>query len=293
MPVAALAPVRFPSSGKPACGAAHLQPDTPMINRFNLSASSASRHVGAAAFAFGLLPAIGLAASVSFQTPTTFTTTSVLDAPLSVSGYTNITLVQAQNFGGNAQTVTTPASQTINFANAPENSGGPASGTVSAVFYGGSETNANLFAGNTGSAAFDAVLDSQSWATQQAGGNRQTVRIGGLTIGQTYIVQLLFSDQRTGNGGRTQFLADATSGGNTSATFSTASATSLLASFSATAVTQDIFLFPGVGTSAPNDTTVAAFTLYSATAVPEPASFASVAGLLALGAVGLRRSRRR
>jgi hypothetical protein len=264
-----------------------------MTHCFNRSVPAASRRLGAVALAFaGLIPAAGFAASVSFQTPATFTDTSVLDAPLSLSGFTSVTLVQAQNFGGNAQTVTTPGSQTLNFANAPENNAAP-SGTVSAVFYGGSETNANLFAGNTGSAAFDAVLDSQSWATQQAGGNRQTVRIGGLTIGQTYLVQLFFSDQRTGNGGRTQFLADATSGGNTSAEFSTASATSVIGSFSASAITQDIFIFPGLRTSAPNDTTVAAFTLYSATAVPEPASFASVAGILALAAVGLRRSRRR
>ncbi len=229
------------------------------------------------------------AASVDFLAPATFSDTSVLDAPLSLSGYTDITLVQAQNFGGNAQSVTTAGLQTINFANAPENNAAP-SGTVSAVFYGGSETNANLFAGDTGSAAFNAVLDSQSWATQQPA-NRQTVRIGSLTDGQTYIVQFLFSDQRSGNGGRTQFLADATSGGNLSAEFSTASPTSVMGTFTASGAFQDVFIFPGLSTSNPNDSTVAGFTLYSATAIPEPSSFSALAGFMAVGAVALRRRR--
>ena len=264
-----------------------------MITRFKPSASSASRRVGAAALALAglLLPAIGFAASVSFQAPTPFSTTSVLDAPLSLSGYTNIALVQAQNFGDSAiKTVSTPASQTIVFADAPESGSAP-SGTSSGVFYGGSEWNAGLFSGGTGSIQFDDLLRGQSWATSQPS-NRQTVRIGDLTIGQTYIFQMFFSDQRSGNGGRTQFLADAIGGGNLSAEFSTASATSVIGTFSATGVTQDIFIFPGLSTSAPNDTTVAAFTLYSATAIPEPASFAGVVGVLVLGAAGLRRSRR-
>lgn len=265
-----------------------------MLKRFNNpSAPSASRRLGATAFAFaGLLPALGFAASVSFQTPSTFTDTSVLDEPLSLSGFTSVTLVQAQNFGDAAiKTVSTPGSQTIIFANAPESGSGP-SGTSSGVFYGGSEWNAGLFSGGTGSTQFDDLLRGQSWANGQPT-NRQTVRIGDLTIGQTYIFQMFFSDQRAGNGGRTQFLADALSGGNLSVEFSTASATSVIGSFSASAVTQDIFIFPGLTTSAPNDSTVAAFTLYSATAIPEPSSFAGIAGVLALGAVGLRRSRRR
>lgn len=229
------------------------------------------------------------AASVSFQSPTPFTASSILDAPLSLSGYTGATLVEAQNFGDIAKTVSTPGGQTINFADAPESFGGP-TGTVSAVFFGGSEWNPGLFTGNTGSATFDDVLDSQSWASSQPG-NRQTVRIGSLSIGQTYIVQLFFSDMRGGNGGRTQFLADATSGGNSSAEFSTASSTSVIGTFVASGAFQDVFLFPGLSTSAPNDTTVAAFTLYSATAIPEPSTFAALVGALALGAVALRRRR--
>lgn len=264
-----------------------------MINRSHASAPSASRRAGAAAFAFaGLLPAIGFAASVSFQTPTTFTDTSVLDEPLSLSGYTGATLVQAQNFGDAAiKTVSTPASQTIVFANAPESGSGP-TGTSSGVFFGGSEWTAGLFSGGTGSVQFDDLLRGQSWANGQPT-NRQTVRIGDLSIGQTYIFQMFFSDQRAGNGGRTQFVADATSGGNLSAEFSTASATSLIGTFIADAATQDIFIFPGLSTSAPNDSTVSAFTLYSATAIPEPSAAAGLAGALALGLVGLRRSRRR
>ena len=230
------------------------------------------------------------AASVTFLTPTTVSSTSALDAPLSLPGYTGQTLVQAQNFGDAAiKTVSTPAAQTIVFADAPESFSGP-SGTSSGVFYGGSEWNAGLFSGGTGSIQFDDLLRGQSWASGQPA-NRQTVRIGNLTIGQTYIVQLFFSDQRSGNGGRTQFLADALTGGTLSTEFSTASATSVLASFSAGAVTQDIFIFPGLSTSSPNDSTVAAFTLYSATAIPEPSTCAALAGAMALGAVALRRRR--
>ncbi len=270
-----------------------LSPDTPMIHRFSPPVSSASRRIGAAAFVLaGLLPALGFAASVSFNTPSVVTSTAALDEPLALSGYSGITLVQAQNFGDSAiKTVSTPASQTLVFANAPESGSGP-SGTASGVFYGGSEWNAGLFSGGTGSVQFDDLLRGQSWANGQPA-SRQTVRIGDLTIGQTYIFQMFFSDQRSGNGGRTEFLSDSLVGGNQSAEFSTASAVSVIGVFSATAAFQDIFIFPGLTTSAPNDSTVAAFTLYSATAIPEPASFAGLAGALALGAAGLRRSRRR
>ena len=211
------------------------------------------------------------AATITFQTPTTFSTTSVLDAPLTLSGYSGVTLVDARNFGDSAQSVTTTGAQTIHFADTPADGDHGPSGTVSGVFYGWGEKNPALFAGSTGSAGFDAVLQSQAWGPSQRLGNRQTVRIGSLTIGQTYIVQLLFSDMRTGNEGRTQFLADATSGGNRSAEFSTATATSVVATFTADAVSQDVFIFPG--SSSPFDSTVAGFTLYSATAIPaaEPA----------------------
>ncbi len=241
--------------------------------------------------AFVLGAAHAHAASVSFQSPTSVLDTSVLDLPLSLAGYTDATLVQAQNFGDGAiKTVSTPAAQTIVFADAPESGSGP-TGTSSGVFFGGSEWNAGLFAGGTGSIQFDDLLRGQSWANGQPA-NRQTVRIGDLTIGQTYIFQMFFSDQRGGNGGRTQFISDSLSGGSSSVEFSTGSAIAMIGSFSADAVFQDIFIFPGLTSTAPNDSTVAAFTLYSATPIPEPSSFAGVLGLFALSAVGLRRARR-
>lgn len=229
------------------------------------------------------------AASVSFETPTTFTDTSVLDLPLSLSGYTDIAFSQAQNFGdNNNKTVVTVGGQSIFFTDSSEFNSAP-TGTASAVFYGGTEWNGALFAGDTGSIQFNDILDGQSWATQQPT-NRQTVRIGGLSIGQTYIVQLFFSDQRGSSSGRTQSLADAITGGNSSDVFSTALPTSVIGTFAADGLTQDIFILSGVGN--PNDSTVAAFTLYSATAIPEPSSFAALAGAFALTAVGLRRRRR-
>ncbi len=182
-------------------------------------------------------------------------------------------MVDARNFGGSAQSVTTTGAQTIHFADTPADGDHGPSGTVSGVFFGWGEKNPALFAGSTGStgsAGFDAVLQSQAWGPSQRLGNRQTVRIGSLTIGQTYIVQLLFSDMRTGNERRTQFLADATSGGNRSTEFSTASATSVVATFTADAVSQDVFIFPGLSSSSPNDSTISGLTLYSATAIPAP-----------------------
>lgn len=230
------------------------------------------------------------AASVTFLAPTTFTDTSVLDLPLSLPGYTGQTYVQGQNFGdNNSKTVVTAGGQSLFITDSSEFNSAP-TGTASAVFWGGTEWNGALFAGDTGSIQFNDILDGQSWATSQPA-NRQTVRIGGLTVGQTYIVQLFFSDQRGGSAGRTQYVADALTGGNSSAEFSPFSPTSLVGVFSASDVVQDVYIFPGLSSTAPNDTTVAAFTLYSATAIPEPSACVACVGAVALGAIALRRRR--
>ena len=230
------------------------------------------------------------AASINFMAPTTFTDTSVLDLPLSLPGYTGQTYVQGQNFGdNNSKTVVTVGGQSLFINDSSEFNSAP-TGTASAVFWGGTEWNGSLFAGDTGNTPFNDILDGQSWATSQPT-NRQTVRIGGLTVGQTYIVQLFFADQRGGSAGRTQFASDAITGGNNSAEFSPFSPTSLIGVFSASDVYQDVFLFPGLTSAAPNDTTVAAFTLYSASAIPEPSTSAACVGAFALGVVALRRRR--
>lgn len=230
------------------------------------------------------------ASSIHFLAPTTFSTTAVLDLPLAVPGYTGQTYVQGQNFGdNNSKTVVTAGGQSLFINDSSEFNSAP-TGTASAVFWGATEWNPSLFAGDTGSIPFNDILDGQSWATSQPT-NRQTVRIGGLTVGQTYIVQLFFADQRGGSAGRTQYASDAITGGSSSAEFSPSSPTSLIGIFSAGDVFQDVFLFPGLTSSAPNDTTVAAFTLYSATAIPEPSTSAACVGALALGVVALRRRR--
>ncbi len=269
-----------------------------MFNRFNPSASSASRRAGAAAFAFAaLLPALGFAATITFDTPVTGVTgTTVLDTPLSFSG---ATLVQAVNFGSGAgsgaQTVVT-ASQTIAFT-AGTISGNAVSGTATTLFNSGAQGGVLLSPATTGNTQFDNVLKSDGWHSQATDATRPlTLQIGGLTIGQSYVITLLSADGRASSAGRTQQYFDTFSGGvfsgGSSASFSQNTNGSVTGTFIADAATQHIFIraTDAIGNA---DTTLSGFTLYSVAAIPEPASFASVAGLLALGAVGLRRSRRR
>jgi hypothetical protein len=219
------------------------------------------------------------ASFVTFQNSVAITDTSALDAPLSFAG---ATLIEAQTFGWppTAQTVSTVGGQTINFTGANPTWGGP-SGTASTLYRAGGENNADLFAGTTGDAGFDGVLDSQGWCNTGSSLSPSGLRLGNLTAGNSYVALLLASDMRSGSAGRTQQYHDTENfSGSASDSFSVQGPTYVLAAFVADANGyQDIFIKDTRGSGW--DTTFAGFTLYSVTSVPEPTS----AAMLGLGSL--------
>ena len=80
----------------------------------------------------------------------------------------------------------------------------------------GQTNSADMFAGDSGNAEFDQVMDSFAYD----GPNPKVLTLNGLFVGLTYRVQLFVSDDRSCCNGRTQFWSDSpTSGaGNESAT---------------------------------------------------------------------------
>jgi hypothetical protein len=248
----------------------------------------------AAALGVGLLVAgFSHAATLTFQTPvTSLSDTSVLDAPLSL---TDATLVQAFNFGSGAgsgaQSVAT-GSQTINFL-AGTTSGLAPSGTATTLFQVGTQGGVLLSPTTTGNTQFDNVLKSDGWHNTATDATPIVLQLGGLTIGQSYVVSIFSADGRTGSADRTQQYWDTFSGGvfsgNSSASFSENTNAAVLATFTADATTQSIYVKATdvVGNA---DTTVSGFTLYSFTAVPEPHEFA-VAVVALLGVMVIIRRR--
>ena len=206
------------------------------------------------------------AAPVTFQSPAAITSTATLDAiPLAYSG---ATFVQAVGFGlPSAQSVTTSGGHTINFVVGAASGSAP-SGTGTELFNTGTQSSTPLYSGDTGSATFNKVLQSDGWASSGSSARPQTLRLGGLTIGTTYAVELLASDMRPGSTARTEKYSDSVSGGNTSASFSTASAQSVIGTFTADATIQDIYVIPTTAGTTALDTTVSAFTLYTLPTIP-------------------------
>jgi len=142
-----------------------------------------------------------------------------------------------------------------------------------------------MYTGNTGSTTFNKVLQSDGWASSGTGTHPQTLQIGGLTIGQTYAICLLAADMRAGSSARTEDYSDAISGGNTSASFSTATAKSVIGTFTADAAIQNIYTLQTTTGATAWDTTISGFTLY---AVPEPSTFAMTAGGIGMLLAGFR-----
>jgi len=232
------------------------------------------------------------AATLTFVSNTTITSDSSLDAPLTL--HPTATLSQAVNYGSGAQTVNTTGGQTIAFA-----SGGvtgtanmPAAPSVGTTVYNAGTQNSNLLQpGSTGDPQFDAVLDGGAWHNKAADTTQpMALRIGNLTIGQSYLVSLFSVDQRAGSAGRSQaywdtFSAGVFSGG-TSGSFSQNDPIMTMFTFTADATFQDIFIeeTDNLGNA---DTNLSAFTLY---AIPEPSSAALVGGMGLLALLRRRRS---
>lgn len=238
--------------------------------------------------AAGLMTSVAAqAATITFQAPVTITSDAVLDAPLA---YPSSTLVQAVTFGGTLQTVATSGGQSIVFALGAVNGGTdmPGTSTTTILYNVGTQSATNIFPGTTGNAAFDAVLRSNGWHNNGSDAVRPlTLRMGGLIVGQTYVVSLFSADARSTD--RSQqyydtFAAGAFSGGS-SASISQNPGTMVLGTFTATNTVQDVFVMEsdGIGN---DDTHLAGFTLYS---IPEPSSAMLIAGAGLLA--GLRRRR--
>lgn len=232
------------------------------------------------------------AATVSFGSGTTFTSASVLDTPY-LAGYN---FVSAMNIGDSAKTFNTPGGTSITFA---AGTGAAdlgdvdipaASSAVTGYYNGNAQWNSGIFAGGTGITAFDDVLRGNAWHTNGSDSTRPlTLRLTGLTIGETYALYLYSVDARAGSAGRAQAYRDGFSTpnftGDTSGSFSQNAATYVAGTFTADAAYQDIFVqeTDGVGN---DDTHLSAFTLYT---IPEPSSAVLIAGF---GLISLARRRR-
>lgn len=233
------------------------------------------------------------AATVVFDPATTFSSASVLDTPY-VAGYT---YVSAMNVGDSAKTFNTPGGTSITFAAGTGaadlgDTNMPTVASATTGYYNGSaQWNFGSFPGTTGITAFDDILRGNAWHTNSSDATQPlTLRLTGLTIGETYAVYLYSVDARAGSAGRAQAYWDGFSSpsftGNTSGSFAQDSAQMVQGMFTADAAFQDVFIqeTDGVGN---DDTHLAAFTLYS---IPEPSSafLLTGAGLL----IGFRRNRR-
>ena len=226
---------------------------------------------------------------ITWQAPTSVTSASILDSiPTADSG---ATLDQSVYYGSDSSTytVTTPMSQTINFVHGSSSYSGP-SGTATELFQSGVQKllpGTNTLSPNTGNTSFDNVLENNGWASLASATNPQTLQIGGLTVGDTYAVQLLAFDGRSSSSARAEQYSDPS--GDLSTSFSTyTNPKSVIGTFTATTATLDIPILQTTTGVSSWDTTISAFTLYSVPA-PEPATL----GLFAVGGLGLLTLRRR
>jgi hypothetical protein len=233
------------------------------------------------------------AASVTFGAATTFTSASVLDLPYQ-AGYT---YASAMNIGDTAKTFTTLGGNTITFdaGNGAADLGDVnvpvAASSTTGYYNGSSQWSTSIYAGGSGLIQFDDILRGNAWHTNASDSTQPlTLRLTGLTVGQTYAVYLYSVDARSGSAGRSQAYWDGFSSpnffGDTSGSFSQGTPTFVQGTFTADAAFQDIFIqeTDGVGN---DDTHLAAYTLYQ---VPEPSSTLLASGSCLLFGFLRRRS---
>jgi hypothetical protein len=195
-----------------------------------------------------------------------------------ITGTSNLlqtgTPVAALNLGGTAGAPLPIAGTDITFVDAGLTAvvgAGSVSNTGNGGFYSPVTNNANL----------DAVLDSHSYITGNNPNSRGRLDLTGLTLGQTYLVQVIgVTDDRVCCTSRTQTVDDGL--GHISGNLQRGLANFVTGTFTADAATQSIFV------SGVNDPGLSGLVLR---AVPEP----GVTGMLAAGAAVamLRRARRR
>lgn len=199
------------------------------------------------------------AATVIWETPVDIT--SVND--INIAG----TLVSAGSWGTTGAQDVTVGTETITFAEMAAADFSPAANNV--------QSSAGLYGGDTGDATFNAVLDSDAWASTSTA---RTFTLSGLTVDQEYQVQFFVSDDRNGT---TRARTVTFSAGNTSDSLSYTGQYTI-GSFAADAVTQSITISPSEGGQF-------ALNAYVLRAVPEPSSYAALLGLGALALVSCRR----
>lgn len=217
--------------------------------------------------------------TVTWGTPTAITTA---DATLTQEG----TVVSAVTWGPTATTVTVTSGQSIDFVVGSIDGSSPVANITAnaAGFTGG-------FAGDTGNAAFNAVLGG-------FGGDGATplvMSIHNLTAGHRYTAQLFALDDRNAVVGARQlcFSDTADRSGNNSAAFGNGENKYVMGTFTATGTTQAVYehflTYQDLGFAAGYFGSINALVVRDITPIPEPSTMALMAtGLLAYA----RRNRR-
>lgn len=186
----------------------------------------------------------------------------------------------AVSWGNTAQTVTLTGGQTVSFSNGAIDGTGLVQVTGA---YGIAGPGSAGYAG-TSNSAFNAVMNGFAYD------GVQTIKLTGLTIGQTYSIQLFSIDNRGCCGPRTQTFSD--QNGNTSAAYLHNADDYLIGTFTAGAATQT---FTGAGQTINGScsgnvcSNLNAVVLRQVSAVPEPASW----GLMIVGFGGVGAAMRR